>query len=341
MRIERYASLLLLMIVAPVVSGAAINKCTLPDGSTEYSDGPCPAAPAAPTSSTAPLPTRDSVELRKIVLVLNGGSDMDATLDVFTVMQMRVIGGNDSTWKRDNPNWAPVFNLVKADLRRDLAPVVAAQVTSMAAQWDQALAAHLSADDTVSLLKFFHSPLGQQFVEFQKALLPIQVQGSSAMMVGLASGGMAPGSVPVETPSPELIAARKRLLSLSWVSLMMSALGQSPSHGKSPSDDKAINTLILDVIAKTRGPSLDALERKFHDGLASFSTFEQSSQAKALLAVYRAMAAESSGQPDGANDAFLKTLKRSTVEHAASWNAAYQAGRPHAQSAVPATAATR
>jgi hypothetical protein len=47
MRIERYASLLLLMIVAPVASGAAINKCTLPDGSTEYSDGPCPAAPTA------------------------------------------------------------------------------------------------------------------------------------------------------------------------------------------------------------------------------------------------------------------------------------------------------
>jgi hypothetical protein len=39
MRIERYASLLLLIIAAPAISGAHINKCTLPDGSTEYSDG--------------------------------------------------------------------------------------------------------------------------------------------------------------------------------------------------------------------------------------------------------------------------------------------------------------
>jgi hypothetical protein len=192
------------------------------------------------------------------------------------------------------------------------------------------------------ILKFFHSPIGQHFVEFQKTLLPIQVQGSSAMMVGLASGGMAPGSVRVETPSPEVIAARKRLLGFSWASLITPRLGAaaSPSHGKSPSEDQTINNLIVDVVAKTRGPDLDALERKFHDDFPAFSTFEQSSQAEALLAVYGDIAAESAGQPGGPGDAFVKALRRSTVEHSASWNAAYQAGRSHAQSAVPQTAAT-
>lgn len=136
MRIDRYASLLLLVIAVPAISNAVINKCALPDGSTEYSHGPCPAPPAAPASSTVAPPTSASVELRNIVMVLNGGSDMDASLDMFTVLQMRIIGANDDTWKRDDPNWTPAFNRVNADLRRDLTPVVAAQAASSEPQWD-------------------------------------------------------------------------------------------------------------------------------------------------------------------------------------------------------------
>src|SRR5258708_1891829 len=71
--------------------------------------------------------TREVIELREAVPGLNDASDVDSMLNILAPMQMRVIGANDDTWTRANPNWAPVLQLISGDLKKDLAPALAEQ----------------------------------------------------------------------------------------------------------------------------------------------------------------------------------------------------------------------
>jgi len=326
MRVALSASLILGIIALPSLSGAE----------------PTPSQIAATNDANAPI-GGGSVELRKIVVALNGGSDVSSSADMFAALQMRVIGTNDPSWKRDNPNWAPVFNLVKADLKRDIVPAYAAQEKAIAAQWDQALAAHLSAAETNELLGFFRSPVGRHFLAMQRALTAIQSEGTSALMVSMASGGMPPDSVPADRPSTAVIDERKRLLGLSWTSLILLSVGAAAgqAQGMTASDNKAAAEMIKDMLATTRGPALDALNRQYQGELAAFVDFEQSQDAKALISVYAIVAADAAGQPASPGNNFVEALQHSVDVHTPAWKAAYESGRSRHPSGSPATTEVR
>ena len=88
---------------------------------------------ASAFSATDAVPaTREVIALREAVPGLNDAADIDSVVEMFAALQMRVIGGNDSSWKRDNPNWLPEMNRVREDLKNDLKPALAADVSKTA-----------------------------------------------------------------------------------------------------------------------------------------------------------------------------------------------------------------
>ena len=92
----------------------------------------------------------DVVALRETVIALAGDRDLKSTLDSFALSQVRLVGANDPTWRQDNPNWAPVENLVRDDLNRDVGVVIVAQQRDIADRWDRALSTHLTSGQTPS-----------------------------------------------------------------------------------------------------------------------------------------------------------------------------------------------
>jgi len=270
--------------------------------------------------------------------VLNGGdSDIDPAVNVFAALQMRVIGGNDETWKRSNPNWTAVFNRVHDDLKQDLGPVLRAQARESAALWDRTLATHLSGAEIEELTRFYGSTVGRRYLVFQKLLTAIQIEGGSALMVGLSSGGADASRAPVAKASQVQIDARERVVGLSWTSQLRPALAVSDSPGQRISDNekKSIDEAMDRALVETRGPELDALFRDYEQDLDEYSSFQASPPAKALLAVYGALAKEglSENQATSGQTAFKSTLERSVQVHTPAWKAAYEAGRGIAQTA--------
>jgi hypothetical protein len=281
-------------------------------------------------SASDAVPVRkEVVALREAVPGMNDATDVNSLLDLFAPLQMRVIGANDPTWKRDNPNWMPVLNMVRKDLKVDLQPALNAQAADTAVRWNRELAAHLSAKQIDELLGFYHSDTGQRYLAFQKRLIAVQVAGTSAFVAGLASGGFDPKGVAESAPSIEQIDARKNVVALSWMIQVMPALGPaaSPSHGASASDDKAINGMMVDALAKTRGRELDALGAQYQKDLPAFATFQTSPMAKALISVYGDVAKDAAAEPGGPSAAFMSAIQHSVELHIPAWKAAYEAGR--------------
>lgn len=284
-------------------------------------------------SYAAPDPTvqvsKEVIALREAVPALNDRADVNSVVDFFAPMQMRVIGGNDSTWKRDNPNWMPVLTLVREDFKRDLEPALIAQAADVATLWNRELAGHLSAAQIDTLLAFYRSDTGWRYLAFQKRLMAIQEEGSAEIMTAFASGGRDPIVVDEPEASPAQLAARKKLVALSWVDKVTRELGPtvSPSRGASASDDEAMTDMMNEIVATRRRRDLDALHIQYQDDLAAFSTFQASPAAKALLAVYGHVARDATAEPVKPESDFRAALNRSVAKHTPGWKAAYEAGR--------------
>jgi hypothetical protein len=286
-------------------------------------------APAAYCATDAVPLSKEVIALREAVPAMNDATDVNSVVDFFAPLQMRVIGGNDTTWKRDNPNWMPVLNMVREDLKKDLQPALAAQAADAALRWNRELAAHLSSNQIEQLLGFYRSDTGRRYLAFQKRLIAVQVDGTSAFVTAMASGGMDPKQVSESTPSAAQLDARKKVVALSWTSQVMPALGPaaSPSHGASASDDKAINELMVDALVKTRGPELDALDSQYRNNFTEFATFQASPMAKALISVYGELGKDAAAEPAGPSAAFMSAIQHSLDLQTPAWKAAYEAGR--------------
>jgi len=285
--------------------------------------------------STVPV-SKEVIALRESVPGLNDGNDAGSVVDFFAPMQMRVIGANDPTWKRDNPNWAPVLQLISNDLKKDLGPVLTEQTANTAARWNRELPAHLSAAQIDHLLAFYHSDVGRRYLAFQKDLMAVQTEGTSALITGVASGGLDPKRVAESTPSAAQLEARKQLVALSWNIQVTPAMGTaaSLSQGTSAADDKAIREIIINAFATMRGPELDVLQRQYQDDLVAFSAFQESSAAKALIAVYGYVARDAAAKPVLPGGAFAAALQESITQHTPAWKAAYEAGQVVKQTVV-------
>jgi hypothetical protein len=280
------------------------------------------------SNATVPV-SKEVIALRETVVALTGDPDINSAIDMFTALQVRVIGAaNDSTWKRDNPNWTSVFNIVHDDLSRDVGLLLLAQVRDMTAHWDRELTAHLTPSQIGELVKFYRSDLGRRYVAFQKRLIAIQEEGLSGLVVGLAAGGPDPHRVPVPATIAQ-IDSRKNVAALSWVYLMMTALGPTGSPGRpsSASEEKIVNDMMADALAKMRGPELDQLNAQYHGDLAAFATFQGSPVARALILIYGFVAKDIQADPAAPGIAFAAGLQRSIEQHTPEWKAAYEAGR--------------
>jgi hypothetical protein len=278
---------------------------------------------------SATVPSKEVIELREAVVVLTGDPDINSAIDMFTAIQARVIGApTDSTWTRDNPNWTAVFNIVHDDLSRDVGLLLLAQVRDMAAHWEHELAAHLTPGQIDELVKFYRSDLGLRYLAFQKRLMAVQQEALSAFVVRQASADSDPHRASV-APTAAQIDSRKSVAALSWVYLILSKLGPSgsPSSTSSASDDKSIHDMMVDAIARLRGPELDQLNAQYRADLSAFAAFQESPLAKALMLVYAFVAKDIQADPAAPGIAVAAALQRSVEQHTPEWKAAYEAGR--------------
>jgi hypothetical protein len=285
-------------------------------------------APGAYGASNSTV-TKDVIALRETVIALTGDLDINSTLDMLAAVQARAVGAaNDSTWKGDNPNWGPVFNIVHDDLSRDVGLLLLAQVRDTAAHWDHELPAHLTSSQIDDLVKFYRSDVGRRYLAFQKQLIAVQQEVLSASVVDRVPAGADPHRVAV-APTAAQIDSRKRVAALSSVYLMLTALGPSgsPSRNANANDDKTIHDMMLDALATVRGPELDQLNAQYHADLPAFATFHGSPAAKALLSVYGFVAKDIQSDPAAPGIAFAAALQRSVKLHTPEWKAAYEAGR--------------
>jgi hypothetical protein len=289
----------------------------------------CALAPGAYSNSSI---NKDVVALRETVIALTGDPDINSTIDMLAAVQVRIVGAKDSTWKGDNPNWTQVFNIAHDDLSRDVGLLLVAQVRDTAAHWDHELPAHLTPSQIDELLRFFRSEVGLRYLAFQKQLIAVQEEVLSASVVGRASAGADPHRV-AAPPTAAQIDSRKSIAALSWVYLMLTALGPSgsPSRNASATDDKIMHDMMVDALATVRGPELDLLNAQYHADLPAFATFTESPVAKALILVYAFVAKDIQADPKAPGMAFAAALQRSIEQHTPEWKAAYEAGRASAR----------
>ncbi|HEY6619780.1 MAG TPA: hypothetical protein VIY68_09565 [Steroidobacteraceae bacterium] len=284
-------------------------------------------APAACCASNSTV-NNNVIVLRDTVIALTGDPDINPTIDMLAAVQVRIVGAKDSTWKEDNPNWMQVYNIVHDDLSRDVGLLLQAQVRDTAAHWDHELPAHLTPSQIDELVKFFHSEVGLRYLAFQKQLIAVQQDVLSVSVVGRASADPDPHRVAVAATAAQ-IESRKSVAALSWVYLMLTALGPSGSPGRNASanDDKTIHDMLIDALATVRGPELDQLKAQYHADLPAFATFTESPVAKALISVYGFVTKDVQADPKAPGIAFATALQRSIEQHTPEWKAAYEAGR--------------
>jgi hypothetical protein len=306
-------------------SYASTSGPTVPGPAAGAVTGPQPIVPQSARASP-----QEITELRTDVLTTGGGgSDQSLSLETFAALELRVIAPNDPTWKRDNPRWVALFNVIRQDLNRDLQPAIRAQMAENARLLDDALASHLPAREVGQLLAFYRSGEGRRYMAFQQRLGVIQAQGMTQLTVGLVGGAMEPGSSPRNLPSQKILDERRRLLANSWISLLVRDLTSTVTSTapRSDSQDEAIMGSMLDVIAKTHGPELDALQREYGSDLPHFDAFQEAPAVKSLISAFKVIAKQTAAGRPGTPDAFKAALDRSIAAHTASWKTAYEAGR--------------
>lgn len=284
------------------------------------------AARAVPHARASP---QEITELRRDVLTTGGGSDKDLSVDAFAALELRVIAPNDPTWKRDNPQWVALFNVIRQDLHRDLQPAIRAQETDNARLLDYTLASHLAAGEVRQLLAFYRSEEGRRYMAFQQRLSAIQAQGMSELTVGLAGGGMDPSLLPHELPSQRVLDERQRMLANSWLSLLLRDVmpNMDATEPGTDSQGDGIVESMLGVVAKTHGTELGDLRRQYRSDLRQFDAFQKSRAVKALVSALRELGKQKAASSVGTPDAFKAALDRSIAANTPSWKAAYEAGR--------------
>ena len=120
------------------------------------------------------------------------------------------------------------------------------------------------------------------------------------------------------------------MAALSWVYLTVLGPSSRPSGNSSAKDEKIIHDMMVDALAKTRGPALDQLNARYQADLPAFATFQGSPVAKALILVYGFVAKGVQADPASSGIAFGAALQRSVEQHTPEWKAAYEAGRANA-----------
>jgi hypothetical protein len=265
------------------------------------------------------------VELAKTVRAL-GGDSQGQEFDTFAAIQMRMIAPNDPGWNQSNPKYVALFKRVQQDLKHDTEPALQVSTAEGVRQLADTFQSNLATTDVGQLLAFYRSGRGQRYIAFQQRVSAIQAQGITQLTAGLS--GAAASATPSDVPSQELLKARRRVLDDSWMSLLIpDAMGSrsGTSGNAAQPDTKSFFSAILDIVARTQGLQIDAIEREYAADFPGFEAFHESPAARSLLAAMRAgMQRRASAQSP---DPLQAALQHSVAEHSASWKAAYEAAR--------------
>lgn len=277
------------------------------------------------TSSPGGAGSSDAVALARIVQAL-GGDAQSMSYDLFAALQMRMIAPSDPNWNRSNPRWVALFKTVRQDLRRDLEPALQVSMATGVRELAGTLESHVTPADVRELLAFYRSDKGQRYVAFQQRLGAIQTQAITQLSAALLGAGANPP--PSDAPSEDRLEARRHLLANSWTSLVAGAMSPeagSPQSTQQP-DTKTFSSAMLDVVAKTHGPEVDALEKDYAKDLPQFEAFHQSSATKSLLSAMKMGSQQARASPQSSNP-LKAALEHSVALHTPSWKSAYEAGR--------------
>ena len=252
--------------------------------------------------------TQDIAELWGYLHLDTDPADYDAMIP----MLARTVAPLDANWGPSHVHWAAVNALIKRDLHRDIDASAQRAQIALAGIWQRALERSLSDEDLASLLRFYRSPVGKDYVQFQLSLATIDGSAGSDMLRTLATGHrVANGGSQPREPSPEQIAARRRVQDLSlplW-------LAKSEPHAGEGND------LLSRVVVATHGAELDALAAQYRNELGEFDTFNRS-VAIGRIAAAAALVTDPWSR-DPARKEVQDILAAEPQRHSAEWQAAY------------------
>jgi hypothetical protein len=225
---------------------------------------------------------------------------------MFAGFQMRMIAPDDPGWNRSNPHWVALFKTVEQDLARDVGPALQARMADGVREIAGTLGSHLTAADVRQLLAFYRSEKGQRYIAFQQRLGAIQTQGVTQLTGAIMGAGG--NTAPSDAPSQKRLDARRRVLANSWMSLIVpDAMTTNQTSSTQQPDKRAFFDAMLDVVAKTHGPELDALEREYANDLPQIEAFHHSPAATSLLSAMRAVMQQAGAHPQS-SDPFKAAL---------------------------------
>ena len=259
-------------------------------------------------ASTEAKRTQDVAELLGYLHLDTVPADYDAMIP----MLARTVAPLDANWGPSHVHWAAVNELIRRDLHRDIDASAQRARVALAGIWQRALEQSLSDEDLARLLRFYRSPVGKDYVQFQLSLATIDNSAGSDMLRTMWTGQSPAneGSQPRQA-SPEQIAARRRVQDLSlplW-------LAKSEPHAVEGGD------LLTRVVVVTHGAELDALSTQYRNELGEFDTFNRSAAVSKVAAAGALVTDPWSRDP--ARKEVQDILTAEPQRHSADWQAAY------------------
>jgi hypothetical protein len=264
-----------------------------------------------------------------VVRSFSGDDQIDSLIDLTAQMTVRAFNPNDANWTPANPRWIRLHEVIKADMAQDLKPEFQRAQQDNLHWCRRAIFDQLPAIDTERLLHFYSSAQGARYIDFQRRLGEIQVHAildyTNRALTGTNSAE--PNS---EAPESKATDTRKRLLDLSW-STLLSNSGGSLLSSTSPaieSETRAMVKLMLNLSLTTKGSELDALQVRYKSDLGQFSQFHQSREFTALL---NSIVAAEPGKLEMERERHrVQAVALGAVRtHEPAWQAAFKQEDPH------------
>lgn len=250
-------------------------------------------------------------ELRDILVMLGRPRQLDATLNIAAVREMRRISSANRSVE-ESAGWRHLKDMIALDLRYDVGPVLLTRADRITNRWQQEIDSGLGTSQGAVLMAFFKSDAGQRYLAFQTRLTSIEEDGIVAFATrGAGANSRAPAQP--QHASPGELRLLPALDMLQWMA----------TEGK--------GTIGADKIAEVAGPQLDALKLEYQPDLDAFSVFQQSAAAKAIAEADRRILEELSSAASGSMEMVTTAIKQSEQAHEMQWRQAYQTIRtpPH------------
>jgi hypothetical protein len=290
--VHRYrAGAILALSLIAAAGHAAVFRCVDSKGVSTYSDRPCTQSPAGsedtavpaaaqkiPASSDNAALTPKELKARQILNLLSltpdaaGNSNaVQQTIDAIAPDLVKRLDPGNEAWNPQNARWHTMLELVKTDLRKDLASALRASAGQILQAEAKDYAAHAQETDMDALIQYLSSSEGSHYIAFQTVVRSITSQSLRELLNQEA--------VTAEQPSDAVIKQRQKLLSLG-LEARLAADGGGPSMGSTFSGSPAV----LDNAARREGTALDALYVEYESYVPNFATFSQSAAAKHFFA---------------------------------------------------------